>query len=132
MCIWNLSIQNTRVCVFLKKLLCHEMSLLKVDRLCNNTTEHLLAKFWCLIFLLLSVTLTVFRIWEASESLECRAKVNDGPPVVLVLDLNWPVQTLFLLPGFCGAVVHGWLSAWHTKDVCLAFLSEKALQLKCG
>lgn len=66
---------------------------------------------------------------EASESLNWEAKVNDGPPSCSCPDLNWPVQTLFLLPGFCGAVVHGWLSAWHTKDVCLAFLSEKALEV---
>lgn len=76
------------MCVFLKKLLCHEMSLLIVERLYNNTTEHLLEKFFCLIFLLLSVTLTVFRIWEVLENPECRAKVNDRPPAVFVLDLN--------------------------------------------
>ena len=76
------------MCVFLKKLLCHEMSLLIVERLYNNTTEHLLEKFFCLIFLLLSVTLTVFHIWEVLENPECRAKVNDQPPAVFVLDLN--------------------------------------------
>lgn len=71
--------------VFLKKLLCHEMSLLKVERLCNNTTEHLLAKFQCLIFLWLGVTLTSISCMEVVENPECGAKVNDRPPAVLSL-----------------------------------------------